>query len=258
MKLKYKRRPSLAAVWSQRLGIFCFVLLTVSVAANRLSLLATADLYTMAAVVGALALFTLLLALIGFRALWVNGDRAGIAASKGTFFAVLCLAPIAWFGTLALTLPPLHDISTDLDNPPAFAMANRGRETGGNDLTVLPGDTVQLQQAAYPAVLSRRYEEPADVVVRAVLSVIEARGWPLVAQAGLPGTGGNVFIDTRYTSLWTGFTYSIVIRVGGAGDNSFVDMRSASHFGRHDFGANAELVEDFLHDLDFAVATLAS
>ena len=258
MRLKYKRRSSAAALWSKRLGIFAFVLLLVSIGAHRLSLLDTADLYIMVAVVGALALFVLLLAVVGFRALWANGDRGGIWSAAGVFFAALCLAPIAWFGFLAVTLPPLHDLSTDLENPPPFALSNRGDERGGNPLTQLPAETVRLQAAAYPAVLGRRYEEPADVVVRAALTVLEERGWPVLAQTGSAALGGSVLVDTSYASLWTGFTYSLVLRVRDETDTSYVDMRSAAHFGRHDFGANAGLIRDFLHDLDFAVATLAN
>lgn len=258
MRLKYKRRSSAAALWSKRVGIFSLTLLCVSVAAHRMSLLATADLYTMAGVVAALALFSLLLAAAGFRSLWANGDRAGIWSATGAFFALVCLAPIAWFGFLAVTLPPLHDVSTDLENPPPFAAANRSQERGGNPLTQLPAETVRLQPAAYPAVLGRRYDEPAEFVVRAVLSVLEARGWPLVAQTELAGPGGATLIDTQYASLFTGFTYSIVLRVTDEAETSYVDVRSAAHFGRHDFGADADLIVDFLHDLDFAVATLAN
>ena len=258
MRLKYKRRSSAAALWSKRLGLFAFVLLAVSVAANRLSLLTTADLYTMVGVVSAVALFVLLLSAIGFRALWANGDRGGIWAATGIFFALLCLAPVAWFGLLAVTLPPLHDVSTDLEDPPPFAPTNRGNERGGNALDTLPAETVRLQPAAYPAVQGRRYDEPSDVVVRAALSVLETRGWPVVAQTGQAGPEGATLIDTRYSSLVTGFGYSIVLRISDEADTSYVDMRAAAHFGRHDFGADARLIEDFLHDLDFAVATLAN
>lgn len=258
MRSRYQRRSSGAALWSKRIGIFSLVLFLMSIAAHRLSLVATVDLFVMAGVVGSLAILALLLAGLGYRALWIRGDRAGASASGGVFFALLCLAPMGWLLYQVVTLPPLHDISTDLDDPPFFAMSNRSVELSGNRLADLPADTARLQQAAYPAVLARRYDEPVDIVVGAALSVIKERGWPLVAQTGSLGSAGDTFIDTRYYSYITGFTHSLVLRITDETGSSYVDMRSASHFGRHDFGTNARLVERFLRDLDFAVATVAN
>ncbi len=41
------------------------------------------------------------------------------------------------------------------------------------------------------------------------------------------------------------------------GDATYVDMRSASHFGQHDLGDNARRIDDFLSDLDAAMLARA-
>ena len=49
-----------------------------------------------------------------------------------------------------------------------------------------------------------------------------------------------------------GFRDDVVIRVSALGSGSRVDVRSASRFGLHDFGANAKRVLALLSDLDDA------
>ena len=44
----------------------------------------------------------------------------------------------------------------------------------------------------------------------------------------------------------------VVIRVRAAGGGSRIDIRSASRFGSHDFGANAKRVAGLLEDIDDA------
>lgn len=257
MKPKFGRRSSRAAMWSKRTGLFSFVLLCVAVFAHRFVGLQTANLFQIVALAGAVALLAVILAAAGFSQLWRRGDRAGQWASAGVFFAVLTLAPIAWHAWKFTTLPELYDISTDLEDPPPFSQATLSTGRGDHTLDALPDETVKKQEAAYPAVLARRYNAPADVVMQAVMKVIGDRGWPVLSTSGTAGINDEVMIDTQVTSLIAGFRYAVIIRITDEDTSSFVDMRSASYYGPHDFGANAERIEAFLRDLDFAVATLA-
>lgn len=72
----------------------------------------------------------------------------------------------------------------------------------------------------------------------------------------------SVVADDRYveavaTSPVMGFESDVVIRLVEEGERTVVDMRAASRHGRHDLGANAALVQDFLAELDEALQGLA-
>ncbi|MBZ0146911.1 MAG: DUF1499 domain-containing protein, partial [Pseudorhodoplanes sp.] len=47
-----------------------------------------------------------------------------------------------------------------------------------------------------------------------------------------------------------GFRDDIVIRVRTAPDGARIDVRSASRYGRHDFGTNAARIRSLLDDID--------
>jgi uncharacterized protein (DUF1499 family) len=55
-------------------------------------------------------------------------------------------------------------------------------------------------------------------------------------------------------SFILGLPSDISIRVTESGDGSEVDMRSASRYGPHDLGDNAERIEGFLSELDIEIA----
>lgn len=69
--------------------------------------------------------------------------------------------------------------------------------------------------------------------------------------------GDERYIEALATSAVFGFATDVVVRLVEEDDRTVVDMRAASRYGRHDLGANAALIEDFLRDLDDALQGLA-
>lgn len=67
-------------------------------------------------------------------------------------------------------------------------------------------------------------------------------------EAGV--AGAEVSIEVRAFSQWLRFPADLVIRLTDEGESTFVDLRSASHFARHDLGDNAGRIRSFLADLD--------
>jgi hypothetical protein len=69
------------------------------------------------------------------------------------------------------------------------------------------------------------------------------------------GAGGEMSIEVRAFSPWLRFPADVVVRLTDEGESTFVDMRSASHFGQHDLGDNADRIRGFLADLDARMET---
>jgi uncharacterized protein (DUF1499 family) len=148
----------------------------------------------------------------------------------------------------------IADITTDPASPPAFDVLARLRPRGSNDY---PGAaTAQQQRAAYPDVAPLQLELAPKLVYDIALNLVTKRKWHVVdALAPVPGRRPGV-IEAVARTLIMGFRDDVVIRVRAEGSGSRVDMRSASRFGWHDFGANASRVRALLADIEETVNSL--
>jgi hypothetical protein len=82
------------------------------------------------------------------------------------------------------TVPPIHDITTDIDNPPRFSalLAARTAE-GANSLDDRGPQLAQLQKAAYPDVVPIMTTLPVAMAFNEVLDVATSMpGWTIVAS----------------------------------------------------------------------------
>ncbi|TIW85660.1 MAG: DUF1499 domain-containing protein, partial [Mesorhizobium sp.] len=165
---------------------------------------------------------------------------------------LLVLAPFGVAAYWATIYPPLRDISTDFDEPPALDVSDRTK-----DMNVIspstPGEQ-RLQTDSYPLVSARSYDLPFETVVNAVETVLDRRDWDLTEP--YPDLSGQS--EVTITALAKGFVIGlpadVAIRVTDDGDMIIVDMRSASRYGRYDLGDNAARITDFLAELDQEVA----
>jgi hypothetical protein len=171
---------------------------------------------------------------------------------------VIALAYVAWVGTFlmaALTVPAIHDVSTDLADPPAFQTLalradNLDNVPGADDkdmkgLTPLQRWAV-LHQKAYGDIRSVRSNEPVPMVIAKAERLAKARGWDVAVS--LPEEGR---FEATETSAFFQFKDDVVLRVrpSETGEGSIVDMRSVSRVGVSDLGMNAKRVRAFLADL---------
>ena len=78
-----------------------------------------------------------------------------------------------------------------------------------------------------------------------------------LSQANSDLGGDERYVEALATSAVFGFETDVVIRLVEEDDRTVVDLRAASRYGRHDLGANAALIQDFLTDLDDALQGLA-
>ena len=179
----------------------------------------------------------------------------GMVASLGL------LAFMIPYANAILTLPAIHDITTDLADPPQFSVLTLRADNWDNIPGVDDKDMrgmnprqrwATLHQDAYPDIRSVRIDQPVAAVIEKARRLATDRGWEIVSVD--PEAGRLEATDT--VSLFR-FKDDIVVRArpveGGAA--SIIDVRSVSRVGVHDLGANAKRVRRFLSDLSGTTTT---
>ena len=168
------------------------------------------------------------------------------------FLGILLLAYPGYLGYRAQKLPAINDITTDAANPPRFSVLARLRPRGTSDY---PGQRfAEQQRKAYPDIEPLQYDAPAATAYKVALAVVTKRKWNILdTQAPAPARPGTIEAVAR--TLIMGFRDDVVVRITQAGSGTRVDVRSASRYGTHDFGANASRIRSLLEDLDDAVGS---
>ncbi|MQW01538.1 DUF1499 domain-containing protein [Sinorhizobium medicae] len=90
-----------------------------------------------------------------------------------------------------------------------------------------------------------------------VIPVPTARPAQLL-DGGMPGRrSSDVVLQGEWRSLIVGFRFDVLIRLREEAETTFVDLRVASRYGRHDLGMGAMFAEEFLRDLDAELLGIA-
>ncbi|MCC5880828.1 MAG: DUF1499 domain-containing protein [Idiomarina sp.] len=144
----------------------------------------------------------------------------------------------------AQSVPRIHDITTDTQNPPAFVAIAPLRADSPNPVEYPGEETAEQQRQAYPDIETMRLPHPPQDVFASALDVVEASGWELVEANANDGR-----IEATATTTWFGFKDDVVIRITGEGSTTLLDVRSKSRLGGSDVGANAERIRKFRDDL---------
>ena len=157
---------------------------------------------------------------------------------------VVAGVPLSW-AYRAGKLPMIHDITTDLDNPPQFKAVLALRQDAANPATY-GGPEIAVQQAsAYPDIQPLTLPESPQMTFNKALLTAMHMGWRIVDSSIQEGR-----IEAVATTFWFGLKDDIVIRVAPVPDGSRVDVRSTSRVGRSDVGTNAARVRAFLARLN--------
>jgi len=151
--------------------------------------------------------------------------------------------PLAWKFT-AQRLPRIHDISTDITNPPAFVAVLPLRKDAPNPAGYGGPEVATLQRSGYPDIKTVVLELPLNAAYETALSAVRVMGWQIVAA--VPDEGR---IEATDTTFWFGFKDDIVIRITAAGNRSLLDIRSVSRVGVSDVGTNARRIRAFVKKL---------
>jgi len=187
----------------------------------------------------ALSLLGLVLAIAGRRA--GPRGRAFLFGALGLVIG-LVVAWIPWsWKQRAEAVPPIHDITTDITDPPAFEAVLPLRRDAPNP-SEYGGDSIAAQQReGYPDLGPLTLDAPPDAAFLRALEAARDMGWEIVESD--PDRGR---IEATATTPWFGFKDDVVVRVRSAPEGSRVDVRSVSRVGRSDVGTNARRIRDYL------------
>ena len=140
------------------------------------------------------------------------------------------------------SVPYIHDITTDTENPPRFvailplrAGAENPAEYGGPQLAA-------QQKDGYPDLKAGSVSGPPDAVFPQALQAAKDMGWEIVAS-----DPKSLRIEATDTTLWFGFKDDVVVRLTPSPTGrSRIDVRSVSRVGKSDVGTNARRINAFL------------
>lgn len=179
----------------------------------------------------------------------------------GTLISVGFLGWLVSYVITGLTVPALHDITTDIADPPQFSAltlrADNWDNIPGADDDDMRGMNPRqrwatLHQQAYPNIRSVRIDRPVAEVIEKAKRLAEDRGWTI---ANVDPAAGH--LEATATISLFRFKDDVVLRARAAenGQGSIIDMRSVSRVGVSDLGANAKRIRQFLSDLSGTTTT---
>lgn len=228
--------------WGFRLALLAVVITVLAVLGVRLGVMPLRLALFAGLGGGALiALVAALVSLVGLVLTFKNGTSGRGIALAGLFLSLAIVLPMGGAMQAGGSVPPIHDISTDLTDPPAFAAIRAQRTPQHNSLDrTEPANLAELQVAAYPDLSPIMIDKHPGEVFETAVVVAQDMGWDVVSVAVEEGR-----IEATDTTLIMGFKDDIVIRVREEAGKALVDVRSASRVGESDLGANANRIRAF-------------
>lgn len=250
MPARLRERRSRLAVWSSRLSIVSIPVLLIVAVGNRSQLMTATEAYAVMALGFALAGLGVLAGIGALDGIWRDGRKGLAAALRGLVIGVLVLTLPAIGAYELVVYPRLTDISTDLDDPPAFILALADRPADARPLTDPTDDEIDTQRDAYPDIVSRHYPVGTARVFDDATKIVDGRGWRVLGSHRPDEADATGRIEAVASTPVFGFRQDVVIRILPDGEGTLVDMRSAARYGAHDLGADAERIRAFFTDLD--------
>lgn len=144
----------------------------------------------------------------------------------------------------AQRVPPIHDITTDTDDPPRFVDILSLRKYAPNSVDYGGPDIAAQQHAAYPDIQPITLRLPSHQAFTQALTAADAMEWDIVRVNSAEGR-----IEATDTTRWVGFKDDIVIRIQARGDESRIDVRSVPRVGKSDVGTNATRIRAYARRL---------
>lgn len=184
------------------------------------------------------------LAVIGLLVPKIRQQGVGLLIVALVLGVAVALVPVGVRQT-ASSKPFIHDITTDLDDPPEFVAIAPLRADAPNPAAYGGDEVAEQQRQGYPDLGPARYDTSMAEVFNAALETVDSMGWERVAAERGAGR-----IEATDTTFWYGFEDDVVVRIQRDSGRTRVDVRSKSRVGGSDLGKNAQRIEAFLAELD--------
>lgn len=166
------------------------------------------------------------------------------------------------------TVPPIHDVSTNVEDPPVHSprVAEARAAAGANPVHPLTARlssieayrtprfadqgslTVgELGRQAYPQLRPLVVSAGRERLFAVLVEEAEERGWTIVTSDPAAGR-----LEAVAETFWFGFEDDVVVRVRPAPGSGHlvVDARSTSRVGLGDLGANAARLTDYMQAVE--------
>ena len=171
------------------------------------------------------------LVLLGIQVLFKRDTvRLSSALTAVILSAIAIIIPLSMMNT-AKSVPPIHDISTDLIDPPEFVAIAPLRADAPNPVEYAGEETAEQQRKAYPELQTLTYTQPKSELVKATEQAVNNLGWEMVNADSNLG-----IVEATDSTTWFGFKDDVVIRVTDESGERLVDIRSKSRVGGSDLG----------------------
>lgn len=239
--------------WLVRVQWLLLATIFVAGLALRLELVNFRPVFQVFKYAGLAALGVALLSMLVF--IWGLVRRNAEARRAALWAVVLGLLPVAvpllTVGQSNFNVPRIHDITTDMKDPPQYEAVLPLRKKGDNS-AVYEGEALAAHQREadiYEDIRPLELDLPVPRVTELAGEVAEELGWRVVA---LDLERGRLEAVDR--TLLLGFKDDVVVRVLREDGVTRVDVRSSSRVGQSDLGANARRIRSFLKELGERVA----
>lgn len=174
--------------------------------------------------------------LIGaFLAFPGKGKRGFGVSVVGLLVSTLLVANLLLLKHKAESVPPIHDITTDYEDPPVFKAMLPFRAEAPNTADYGGPEIAAQQVEAYPDIVPLELTVTPEAAFAKVKAEARALGWKIVSEEG-------GILEATDTTAWLGFKDDVVVRVTPRPQGSRVDARSLSRIGQSDLGKNAERI----------------
>jgi uncharacterized protein (DUF1499 family) len=183
--------------------------------------------------------------MVGIVAVWSAGPRRGLLpAVSGLIIAMVVVGTLWSWKQTAQHVPPIHDITTDTENPPSFVAILPLRANAPNPAAYGGPEIAAQQHAGYPKLGPLILPIPPAQGFKRALAVARDMGWQIIDSNPTEGR-----IEATDTTFWFGFKDDIVVRVRPTQNGTRIDVRSVSRVGRSDVGTNAKRIQKFLQGM---------
>ena len=238
-------RPSLVAVVGFIVAVFALLMVGGAGPAYRLRLIDLTDAFVLIRWGAWMGLGAAAVALVGAWIARPGAQRRGfaLALAGAVTGAVAFSVPFAMLQS-AKASPPIHDITTDTENPPRFVAMIPLRQGSPNAVEYQGEAIARQQRTAYPDIRPATIAEPPDRAFTRASNAARDLGWQIVAAVPADGR-----IEATDTTIWFGFKDDIVVRVTPTAGGSRIDVRSVSRLGQGDLGKNAARIRAYLQRL---------